>query len=272
MPPAAFAGVWAKIDWAKRHLSRFPGLETQLRASNPGLIAARDDVSSRQRHYYLTRDPVIPVEYQLLTGDVLQSFRCALDHTAFAVCVAGPAGKAAADAAVKSIQFPITKGSKTDYLALKAREILIKLAKPGIESVIDSIEPYKGGSADLLSSLGELNNIDKHRLLMTVALQVPAVDIGNLMLEMMRKQFPERMQGFAPGSMTLFINPADKSPLKAGDVIYSEPLEGEHHVPTFSFPIALNEPAIVPVQKISELLERMLKIVTDTVPQFDSFV
>ena len=34
---------------------------------------------------------------------------------------------------------------------------------------------------------------------------------------------------FKPGFWTLFLNAADKTPLKAGDEIFAEPLDGKTH-------------------------------------------
>jgi hypothetical protein len=273
-PPAALAGVWAKIDWANQHLKQFDGLGAYINQTNPDLIGHKEDPNAGQRHYYLRRDPIIPVESALLAGDILQSLRSALDHLAFALCVAGPSGKAAADRMVKGIQFPITTGDATDYKALNARGVVVALSKPGVENALDATEPYKGGAGELLSQLGALNNTDKHRLLVTVALQVPAIDIGSMHFERWRK-YPwlAELAALPPERFALFINPADKSVLKAGDIIFSEPLDAElHEKVNFKFPIALNEPQILPVQPLTEILKKMTDLVSGLVPKFDSFV
>jgi hypothetical protein len=56
---------------------------------------------------------------------------------------------------------------------------------------IDATKPYAGGN-DALWRIHKLNNVDKHRLLITVGSMVRSVDIGSDMTRRMRKAFPDR--------------------------------------------------------------------------------
>jgi hypothetical protein len=45
-------------------------------------------------------------------------------------------------------------------------------------AAIDALKPYKGGN-DVLWQLHELNNVDKHRLILTVGSAVRSTDLGD---------------------------------------------------------------------------------------------
>ena len=46
---------------------------------------------------------------------------------------------------------------------------------------IRALEPYKGGKGENLWVLHRLNNIDKHRLIVTVGSSFQSVDVGTIM-------------------------------------------------------------------------------------------
>lgn len=261
-----------KLERAAHHLSSFGALQEELKRANNDFIATRVSGDGSQREYFLQHDPIIPTGFATAAGDTLHNLRGALDHLAYSLSVAGPGGLAAlSNQDLKGIYFPITVGGRPEYRALPSRALLLRYARQGVEPVLDAVEPYRGGAGDLLCSLSALNNIDKHRLLFTVALQVPSFDVGNMMLEQMRKMAPENMAGFPAGSMPLFITPADKSSLKAGDLVFAEPIESATERVTFKFPIAIDEPTVLPVQPLLQLLGQMTEMVNGLLPAFEPF-
>lgn len=265
--------VRAKIARARAHFAGFPTLDAELAEANAAFVTIRENVATGTREYVVAHNPIVPVGYPLLAGDSIHNLRGALDHLAYALCAAGPGGVASLPAAdLKQLQFPITSGGLIEYRALRSRRLLVDYARKGVEPVLDAVEPYVGGAGHAISWLSQLNNIDKHRLLFTVALQVPALDIGHFMLESMRDAMPERMQGFAPGSLSIFANPADKSALKAGDLVYSEPLTTPIGRARLKFPVSLNEPDVLAPQPLKGLLEHMASSVEALLPAFEPFV
>ena len=273
MPPVAFTGVWAKVDRAKKHVAQLQTIGPLFADANKKLILVRENKENGSRETYMAGDPVMPLDYALLAGDVLQCLRSALDHLAYALCASGAGGRAAIiEDVVKVLQFPITRGDAAAYKALVARREIVRLAKPGVEQVLDAAEPYTRGVGDWLVRLSLLNNIDKHRLLVATGLYMPSLDVGNIGLEGLRKLLPERMKGFPVGSMPVFITPAKQAAvLKSGDVLYSEPLDRGPTNVNLKFPIAINEPDVVPVQPMRELITEMLDRVSDLIPKFDPF-
>jgi hypothetical protein len=78
-----------------------------------------------------------------------------------------------------------------------------------------ALKPYKGGN-DQLWALYRLNNIEKHRLLLTVGSQAASINLYQLMASHFSCTFPGEAVALFE-SMNVFLNPADKGvPLKAG--------------------------------------------------------
>ena len=111
------------------------------------------------------------------------------------------------------IYFPIT-GDAQEYETKKHGKM--KGARNETFEAIDALKPYKGGNDDLWE-LYRLNNIDKHRLLITVGSMFQRLDLGAHMREHMRRAFPD----FDAPSISVFIRPKDTLfPLKAGDELF----------------------------------------------------
>jgi hypothetical protein len=107
----------------------------------------------------------------LLIGNCLQAFRSALDHLAFELASAFTVPMT--DAIEKDSSFPIL--SDVDRTGFGAGPNKWVSAKPKVRGMdplaqaeIERLQPYQRGHAyetDPLWKLGELNNIDKHRVL-----------------------------------------------------------------------------------------------------------
>ena len=133
-------------------------------------------------------------------------------------------------------------------------------------NLIDKAKPYKGGN-DILWEIHELNNIDKHRLLVTVGSSFGSVDIGAHMQELMKTSFPN----FDMPEMPVFIKPADiLFPLKYGDELFidapdAKPISNMK----FRFNLVLNEPGIVEGKPITGLVQSMIAEVENLITIFD---
>lgn len=272
--PEAFSGVWAKIDWADHQLQELQRREYDISKANRQFIESKEDADTRQRIYYLTRDPIIPPGFAVLIGSIIQALRSALDYLAWGLCCAGTGGKQAAEARMKEIYFPVTSGSASDYKVLSQRTVIETLAKPGAIKAIDEIQPYKGGAGRLLVYLNEFNRADKHRLLITVAFCNPMRDPSSageftqgiaILREVMRF-------GFGIARQFGFGTPIPRA-LKAGDELFRIPLDdktGENV--DLVFQIALHEPEILSVAPALELLHHTAHLVRRIVPVFNEFV
>ena len=247
-----------KIYRAKQHLKELQDIINEFFASNPYKIDTKRDSHTRRLVYYLTDVKDVPPEISLISGDIIQNLRSALDHLAYELFIKETKGKLSG----KHIYFPIEKNLET-YQKEKGRKTK-GISTADIEHIDDS-KPYKGGN-DILWQIAELNNIDKHRLLITVGSSFGSLDIGARMISEMRKlskdvQFPD---------MPFFVKPDDNQfPLKTGDELFIDAPDAEA-IPNmqFRFEIVLNEQNIIEGALLGEALQGMISEVEKLIKNF----
>jgi len=250
----------AKIDRAKQHMSELQDEIQFYFDSKPYSVGTKRDPKTKRLIYYVTGVKVIPEKVNLISGDIIQNLRSALDHLAYELFIKESGGTVSGH----RVYFPIEKDAQT-YENDKNRKTNGISAEAKL--LIDSVKPYKGGS-DVLWRIHELNNLDKHRLLVTVGSSFGSLDLGAHMHEMMKKSFP----GHDFLSIPLFIRPPDiLFPLKIGDELFSD-APGAEEIPNmqFQFKILLNEPGIVEGEPVAEALQSMIDEVDKLVPFFES--
>jgi hypothetical protein len=161
--------VRIKIERAKKHLRDLAA--DLLVAKNVTVIRSQDDLKpgeSIKRGFQLSDManpefvtlPRIPFDVLTTAGDVVHNLRSALDHLAHQLVIVG-SGKEPS----RRIEFPIAKDLAA-YESTKARKV-VGMRQEAIEA-IDRLKPYQGGN-DLLWRVHELDNIDKHHTLFSVA-------------------------------------------------------------------------------------------------------
>jgi hypothetical protein len=133
----------------RRNLDLKPGESSEIGFRLPGMV--RDE---------LVTLPRLQFDVVATAGDIVHNLRSALDHLAYQLVVVG-SGKEPS----RRVEFPIAKDVVT-YEAEKARKV--EGMRPVAIKAIDSVKPYKGGN-DPLWRIHELDNIDKHRTLFSVA-------------------------------------------------------------------------------------------------------
>jgi hypothetical protein len=115
------------------------------------------------------RVPTLSFDAIAIAGDVIHNLRSALDHLANQLVLVGliatPLSTPLTEAEWRQIEFPICDGI-AKYKSSKAGKV--KGMTPMAKEAIDRLKPYKGGN-DALWRIHELDNIDKHRTLFTVA-------------------------------------------------------------------------------------------------------
>jgi hypothetical protein len=274
--PEVLYGVASKIRWAHENIQELEPYAFDISRGNREFVAVEEDVNAGCRVYRLTRDPIIPHKFIIQAAAVLNSLRSALDHVALALCNAGPGGPDAARPKIKQIYFPIADGDAEKYKTnTPSRRVVQALAKPGVIDLIDGIEPYKGGAGNWLYCLDRLNNIDKHRLLIAAALQRPwrtSDKEFNPATGQHMRQLKSVLGAFGLQG-TLFWPPDRGGPLKAGDEVDRQPLDGEpDENVNLAFPIAFNEPDIMEIEPIVDALYGLYARVYRLVPEFFAFV
>lgn len=226
--------VLLKIERADKHIKE---LHTALRAfidSRPYTVRTKTDPQTRRLIYYIAKAEPVPVELALITSDIFQNLRTALDYLVCALVRANGASD-------RQSAFPILDAGPISGNAKAQFEQKTEGMRDEAKDIIRGIKPYKGGD-DLLWSLHKLNNRDKHRLLFTVGTALRSLDLGSYMIGKVRKRW-----GPSVPDLSLWVTPSDRLfPLKLGDEVFSDVPDAEPSEDLkFVFDVALDEPGIV---------------------------
>ena len=246
------AHIRPKVERAKFHISDLQREVRRFLDTNPYKITIKRDPESRKPIYYVSNVEQAPGSIALIAGDAIQNLMSALDHLAYQlVCVSTND----IPPRPNRIYFPFAD-SPTEYETIKTRKI--EGARQDIFDAIDLIKPYKGGN-DLLWSLCRLNNIEKHRLLLTVGSRSPAMNFGQFMQKHIAKMWPETT---FPVTDLFFREEDGEFPIKAGLELFIDAPDAEFDEKLqFRFDIAISEPQILEAQSLIETLNQMANLV-----------
>lgn len=247
--PATLDRLTAKVKWAKKHIEKLESSLKPYPQRGSDFVRFEDDRTKRERSYYLTKLPDIPPEVPLVAGDVLQNLRSSLDHVACHLVTVG------GGTATTSTYFPIAKTSVI-YHSPRCRE-KIKGARPDAIKYLDSFQPYKGGT-HLLWELHALNNVDKHRLLLTTC----STNIAHSMAPSEKAEMERIYRGSHPAAPPMrlgsVLRPFKESvPLKPGHKLLTIPHSELEQEMRFLIDVAFDEPQIVGCKPIVELLHQI---------------
>jgi len=182
--------IGTKIERAKEH---FASVKKEVRTyldSTPYSINTKRDPGSRRLIYFVEKVRPEPVKLSATLGDVVHNLRSALDHLAYQLVWVGM-GKVPSS----RIYFPIADDKKS---YIEKRKWQMKGATSDTVSKIDALEPYRGGN-DALWKLHKLDNVDKHRTLITAGSAFRSLNIGAHISDAARKS----LAIFAPGDEAL---------------------------------------------------------------------
>ncbi len=165
----------SKLKWAKHHLDDLSAaFLADHNAGRFGPDVKPDPNAASQSIQATFRVPDdLLVKYSLMAGDCIQNLRAALDHLAHAL-----------SGEQRQSQFPIY-ATVTDY-AEKGLPRIEGMSATA-QAAIERLQPYHAGQnveGDPLRKLNRLSNIDKHRLLQVVGLQLT----GERVREVERRQ------------------------------------------------------------------------------------
>jgi hypothetical protein len=206
----------------------------------------------------LSVEPV-PDVIPLVAGDAIQNLMSALDHLAYQIVCNDTKDNPPNP---NWIYFPIADDFEK-YEAKKRGKM--QGADQKTFDAIDALKPYKGGN-DTLWSLYRLNNIEKHRLLLTVGSHAAGINLGHLMTHQFKDTFPpDAIEAFE--TMNIYLDPADKGfPLRAGFELYmGAPDEQPNPKQQFRFEVVLNESGIVDGKPILETINEFVLQVESTI-------
>lgn len=256
--------VVLKVERAKSHVR---DLEREISAfldTNPYRVATTRDPSTRQLIYYVSDVEACPERLALIAGDAIQNLMSALDHLAYQLVCSDTDD---APPNPNWIYFPI-QDTAEKYEAKKRGKI--EGARQETINAIDALKPYQGGN-DSLWVLYRLNNIEKHRLLITVGSMYQSINLGahvsTELAKFIASQPDSPFHGKEIPILDAFFKPADtKFPLKKGDQLFIDSPDAEPNEKLqFRFNVALYEPQIIKAQSLLKTVHQLTTLVEDIV-------
>lgn len=264
---ASLDSVRQKIERANQHIEELKAAVLAFKATDPYKISTKRNPQTRELVYYIVSAEPIPAPIAAILGDILQNLRSVLDHLAYQLFIA--AGGDPAKSA--HIYFPIFD----DISAYKAKSLgKVQGIKQNAIDAIDAIKPYKGGN-DTLWLLHKLNNIDKHRLVITVGAAFSEFNIGqHLGAVKVRELLESKGIPLPPQFPDVYMRTRDRMfPLKAGDELFIDaPDAKENEDIKFLCDIAFGEPGISEGESIIETVQGMADLVTQIVFDFKALL
>jgi hypothetical protein len=255
----------SKVERAKKHTLDLEKVWDEFFASKPYTVCFKDDSAKDERTYFLDRIREIPPEVPLIAGDAISNLRSALDHLAHHLVVVGTGSPGP----FTHVYFPIA-ATGAEYKAVRDKRT--QGMKPEALNAIDDLQPYGDGAGKDFWHLHCLNNIDKHRLLLTVWANLA----GHTMLPSQREAMTKRFFGSYPAAKEVpdlketFIAPAVKRfPLNAGDPLLTIPKTELEAQMRFLLILAFGEPKAVEGRPTIEFLLGMATLIRHTIFKFD---
>jgi len=252
-----------KIERANNHIDC---LNAEVRAffdTNPYKVANKRDPDTRRLIYYIESVQSVPVTIAAITGDALHCLRAALDHLAQQLYLAGTGN---AKGYRDQTSFPIAKSAK-EFKSGLARKVE-GMRQEAVDAIC-ALEPYHGGKGSDLWTLHRLNNIDKHRLILTVGSAFRSVDLGALMTAQMGK-----LLGKTLPALDAFFRPADNLfPLEVGQELLIDDIDAEpNEKMQFRFDVGINEVGLIEGSPVLETVVAFRDRVSDVVDSFSRYL
>jgi hypothetical protein len=249
-----------KIERADKHIQDLKAAVRSFLDSQPYKIANKRDLETRKLLYYVVSVDLVPASIATIAGDILHCLRDSLDHLTQQLYLVGTGdGKGYRD----QTTFPIMPSAKVFKTELAKR---VEGMRQDAVDMIKGLEPYKGGQGEDLWVFNRLNNIDKHRLIVTVGSAFRSMDIGAVAAQKFNQAFPQIQMP----ELSLFMRPADnKFPLKAGDELFIDAADAEvNEKIKFCFEVAIHEPGVIDGKPLVETLVQFRGRVSGIVDAF----
>jgi hypothetical protein len=161
------AGVLWKLDRAARLTAEINERINGFlhKGAKPYRIDVRDDEATGERRYvFKLLEPPPAVEWAGMTGEVLHNLRSALDHLAYALCLAHAPSEPPPD----RTEFPIfAEEERFDSTQRGGGLYKLRGMSSAMQAAIRAEQPFSVGErtpkAQSIWLLHEMSNIDKHR-------------------------------------------------------------------------------------------------------------
>ena len=252
--------IQAKVERAYKHIDDVHNTLKIFGEAKPYTVIAKSDLQTKKITYFVFDCAPIPVLLNVQTGDAIHNLRASFDYLAQQLYLVGTGTEYTA----KHIHFPFDISKSQFDSALRKK---VQGMRQDAIDAIRALEPYKGGNGEKLWVLSQLDNIDKHRLLITVGSAFKSVDV----ISEFAGAFGDDPIWDDLKRMSLFISAADKlCPLEHGDELYiggAQDKFDEHK--KFKFEIALHESGLVEAANLLKTLHDFHNLVRDTISAFE---
>ena len=250
-----------KIERADKHIDDLRDALSAFFGSKPYKVTAQRDPQTRKMIYYLASVQPVPADISLITGDVIHCLRDALDHLAQQLYLVGTGN---ANGFRDKTGFPIMPSAEKFKSNFPGK---VEGMRQDAIDAIRCIEPYPTGNGADLYTFHRLNNIDKHRIIVTLVAQHGGVGIGPLLMS--TPGIPAEMRELMKGISLTLTPKGNVIPLKAGDQLFIDlPDAEEHKDMKFCFEITLNEPGVIEGKPIMETVMAFRDRISDIVNSF----
>jgi hypothetical protein len=255
--PDKLLGARLKLKRANKHIRDLDIALKAFKKSNPQKVRTKRNKKG-YLIYYVHSLKHVPAELCLIAGDALNNLRAALDHTIMQLWMAN------GGASVSRIMFP-TADTAASYRT-KLREIK-RLGKPTIKALC-AIQAYNGGNGHHIWLLNKLNNTDKHRLLLTIAIGRKPLNLGVLVHSFQKAtgktRPPKPVPGLYVGDRNVLYATKRGDPLLT-DMSGSSPKFNKHV--KFPIEVAFNELGVPGRDSVVKTLTDASKFVADVIDQ-----
>ena len=272
--------IAVKIERAKKHIVDLEREIGAFLATNPYRVIEKIDAKIT---YEMSHVTPVPGSIVAISGDVIQNLRSALDHLANQLMFV----RLGVPTSNRESEFPVRNTSR-EYKATLRRMVKTGLLRGDAFDALLRIEAYKRGKGHDLWTLNRLNNIDKHRIILTAGSAFRSMNIGAFGSRMLREyaiaeEAARKSRGEAPWPyaaadipiMDAFFRPGDNMcPLKVGDVLFVNTASDGKMDPEkdFRFDVAFDEPEVVKGKPMLETLKHFADLISNTVLMFRPFL
>jgi hypothetical protein len=152
--PTSVESPNAKFERAREHLNTLEdALQVFCDADSYVVTHVIDRERGAQFWRFDSDPPQLPIYFNVVLGDALYNFRCALDHLIWQLVLLN------GNTPTEKNEFPVFKCVK-EYQSAKKRKL--RGVSKDAEIIIDRVQPYNRGHRSLWA-LHRLNITDKHR-------------------------------------------------------------------------------------------------------------
>jgi hypothetical protein len=266
--------ISVKVERAKKHIRDLEVETRDFLDSYPYEVSIKPDPQVAEAiKYHIVSVRETPNPILAIVGDTLFNLRAALDHLAYQLALVNGTRDRKI---LKATSFPIFDDA-TIYKTNVHRKVQ-GMSQAAID-VIDATKPYKGGN-DTLWRLHSLNNLDKHRFLITAGFHVaafippPIMRVAIIKALAAQEGWPVNISDAQLEAIALSMPlSGGNCPLKVGDEL-KLPFDRIPDMPElkkdirFTFEIAFNESQIAEGEPLLETLHQMVELVGNIILAF----